>query len=270
MKASNNRIFYRMKGTTEAMDTTRAEQLRMLGLKLLQQQWDHTLSEAMKKKPSYLRFLCDIIQREYEYKTENRRLKRLKDAKIPEMLVMETFPFQRQPRLKKKMVLQLYDSLDYMKQKRVLLLVGPIGCGKTGPATAYLVHAINQGARGRFIDFKDLLAQLYQSMADHSETKVLKRFAAIDCLLIDEVGYMPLDTNQAGLFFDIMKQRHRKNCTIITSQLGFEDWNTFINNDHIAAALIDRITENCTVFNMTRCLSIRQKNVMYATEKNMK
>ena len=252
------------------MDTTIAEHLKMPDLKLLKQQWDDNLAEAVKKKPSYLRFLSDIIQREYEYKTENRRLKRLTNAKIPEMPVMETFPFKRQPGLKKKMVMQLYDSLDHMKHKQVLLLVGPAGCGKTGLATAYLVHAINQGARGRFIDFKDLLAQLYQAMADHSETKALKRFAALDCLLIDEVGYMPLDTNQAGLFFDIIKKRHRKKCTIITSQPGFEEWNIFIKNNHIAAALIDRITENCTIFNMTRCLSIRQKNVMYATEKNMK
>jgi DNA replication protein DnaC len=142
------------------------------------------------------------------------------------------------------------------------------GCGKTGLATSFLVHAINKEYRGKFIDFKDLLGQLYASIADHSEKMVLKRFAAIDCLLIDEVGYSTLDKPRAGLFFDLMKMRHRKQCTIITSQLGFDEWGSFINDRHLTAAILDRITENCTVFNMSKCISLRQKKVTYATSKD--
>jgi len=73
---------------------------------------------------------------------------------------------------------------------------------------------------------------------------------------------------QAGLFFDLMKMRHKKRCTIITSQLGLDEWNLFINDRHLTAAILDRITENCTVFNMAKCISIRKKRIEYAADKD--
>ena len=204
---------------------------------------------------------------QYHFLLEKRRKAKIKAASIPELLVMETFPFERQPQLKKKMVMELYDSLRYITESQVLLFIGPTGCGKTGLATSYLFNAVNKEYRGRFIDFKDLLRQLYASLADHSDKRLLKRFAAIDCLLIDEVGYTALDRIQAGLFFDLMKMRHKKRCTIITSQLGFDEWGSFINDRHLTAAILDRITENCTVFNMSKCISIRKKRIEYAADK---
>lgn len=118
--------------------------------------------------------------------------------------------------------------------------------------------------------FKITAATKYKgnrSIADHTEKQVIRQFASIDCLLIDEVGYSTLDKNKAGLFFELMKQRHSKKCTILTSQLGFEEWGSFINDKHITAALLDRITENYTVFNMSKCISIRTKKIAYAAEK---
>lgn len=250
------------------MDTDLSQQLKFLGLKLLQQQREEYLNRAVKKKSSYISFLSEIIRDEYEYKIENRRKNRLKEARIPEKLVMETFPFARQPRLKKKIVMQLYDSMEYMNKNQVMLFIGPTGCGKTGLATAFLIHAINNGSRGLFIDFKDMIRMLQQAAADHSQQRVIKRLSAVDCLLIDEMGYEPLLERQAGLFFDVVKQRHKNKCTIITTQLGFEEWNVFINNTHLTAALIDRITENCTVFNMNTCISIREKKIVYAADKS--
>lgn len=250
------------------MDTDLSQQLKFLGLKLLQQQREEYLNRAVKKKSSYISFLSEIIRDEYEYKIENRRKNRFKEARIPEKLVMETFPFARQPRLKKKIVMQLYDSMEYMNKNQVMLFIGPTGCGKTGLATAFLIHAINNGSRGLFIDFKDMIRMLQQAAADHSQQRVIKRLSAVDCLLIDEMGYEPLLERQAGLFFDVVKQRHKNKCTIITTQLGFEEWNVFINNTHLTAALIDRITENCTVFNMNTCISIREKKIVYAADKS--
>jgi DNA replication protein DnaC len=242
--------------------------LQYIGLPHLRQNWDAYLKDAAEKKISYQRLLTTIITEEYYHHRESRRQSRLKAARIPELLVMETFPFERQPQLKKKLVMELYDSLQFITENQVLLFIGPTGCGKTGLATSYLVHAINQQYRGQFIDCKDLLDQLYRSVADHSEKHVLRHFAAIDCLLIDEIGYTTLNKEQAALFFELMKQRHRKRCTIMTSQLGFEEWGSFINNAHLTAALMDRITENCTVFNMTRCISIRQKRISWAAERS--
>jgi len=242
-------------------------QLRILGLTKLLQDWDDVFANAKNKQPSYHRFLSQIIESEYSHKMEKARLARIKRARIPEILVMETFPFSKQPRLKKKLVLDLYDSLRFITQKQELIFIGPTGCGKTGLATSFLIHAINQGYRGYFIDFRTLIGQLFQSRGDHTETKTLKRFESYEILLIDELGYAPLEKDQAGLFFDLMKARNKKQTTLITTQLGFDEWGNFLRDSHITAALLDRITVQCTVFNMKECISIRPKNIVYAISK---
>jgi DNA replication protein DnaC len=241
--------------------------LQYLQLQHLHLNWDRYLKDAAAKKQSCHKLLTTIITDEYHDRLERRRFARIKGAKIPEALVMETFPFERQPNLKKKMIMELYDSMRYLTEQQVLLFIGPTGCGKTGLGTSYLIQAIDKGYRGHFIDFNNLIAALYSSLCDHTEKKVIKHFASIDCLLIDEIGYLSLDKEKAGLFFELMKQRHKKHCTILTSQLGFDEWSTFISDNHLRAALLDRITESCTVFNMSKCISIRQKKVSFAQEK---
>jgi DNA replication protein DnaC len=101
--------------------------------------------------------------------------------------------------------------------------------------------------------------RLYQSVADHTESKVIKKFTAYDCLLIDEIGYVEVEPVQVGLFFTLMHKRHKRKPTLITSNLGFAQWSSFLKNDHLTAALIDRLTENSHVLNMKNCVSLRPK-----------
>lgn len=243
------------------------KQLKFLGLKKLSEEWEFNLLEAKNKQMSYQKFLTDIIEKEYADKQEKTRLARIKKAKIPEQVVMETFPFSKQPRLKKKLVLELYDSMKFVTEKQELIFIGPTGCGKTGLGTSFLVHALNQGYKGLFIDFRNLITELFAARGDHTEKKALKQFESYEILHIDEVGYMSLEKEQAELFFELMKRRNKKHTTIITTQLGFEEWGNFLQNKHITAALLDRITVNCTVFNMKECISIRPKNIIYATKE---
>jgi DNA replication protein DnaC len=76
---------------------------------------------------------------------------------------------------------------------------------------------------------------------------------------IDEIGYVEAEPVQVGLFFTLMHKRHRRKPTLITSNLGFSEWPSFLKNDHLTAALIDRLTENSHVINMKNCLSLRPK-----------
>lgn len=247
------------------MNEALKKQLHVLGLKHLAQNWDELCATAMKQKPSYHRFLTDILAQEFGMQQEKVRLARIKKANLPELLVMQTFPFDRQPKLKKKFVLELYDSSRYLAQRQELIFIGPTGCGKTGLATAFLVHAINQGYRGYFIDFRKLLELLLRSKGDHTESKVIKRFQNYPILVIDEWGYDSVEKEVAGLLFEVLKIRHHKYTTLLTTQLGFEEWNTFLPNAHLAAAILDRLTENCTVFNLQNGASLRKKQIVYAT-----
>jgi len=235
------------------------ETLKYLRLGGLLAHWDEYLKLAGDKRFSHARLLTHVVEEESRIRRENARLFRLRRAKIPEMLVIETFPFERQPKLNKKKVMALYDSLGYMAQSQNILWLGVTGCGKSGLATSFLVHAINQGYSGRFIRFPELVAELYHSVADHSEEKVLKTYSAIDCLLVDEIGICEVEPIQVGLFFTLMQRRHKKKPTLITSNLGFSDWRTLLKNDHLTAALIDRLTESSHIVNMKECHSIRPK-----------
>ena len=78
-------------------------------------------------------------------------------------------------------------------------------------------------------------------------------------LLIDELGYIEVEPVQVGLFFTLMRKRHKRKTTLLTSNLGFKQWNSFLKNDHLTAALIDRLTGNSYVINMKNCVSLRTR-----------
>jgi DNA replication protein DnaC len=241
------------------MDDKTARALKDLRLSGLLAHWDEYLVMAQKQHLSHVRLLEHVIEQECRIKSENARKLRLKRARIPEPFVMETYPFDKQPKLDRKKILSLYDAFDYMAKSQNLIWVGPTGCGKTGLATSFLIQAINRGYRGRFVLFPELIAELFTSVADHSEQKVLKRYVSYDCLLIDEVGYVEVEPVQVGLFYTLMHKRHRRKPTLITSNLGFSEWRSFLKNDHLTAALIDRLTENSHAINMKNCVSLRPK-----------
>lgn len=242
------------------MDDDIREQLKFLRLPGLALEWDAILETANRNEPSYHKFLRDVIAKEYATKRDRARCLRLKKAGIPEHVVMETYPFDRQPKLNKRQVLEIYDSKSYLQQNQHIALIGPTGVGKTGLAIAFIIHAINQGASAKFIEFADLIDELYQALADHSEKKVLGRFLKYDCLLIDEMGYCEVESKaQAGLLFRLLRQRKR--CTIVTSNLGFSEWESFLKNPQLTAALLEKFTSKCHFINMLQCKSITQKQI---------
>jgi len=242
---------------TGEMDEELLAMLKYLRLRRLLSHWDETLEKARQGRYSSERLLRYLVEQEYSAKRENARLLRRQRANIPELLEMETFPFSRQPKLDRKKIISLYDSFDYMTKGRSVIWLGPTGCGKTGLATSFLLQAIDRGYRGYFVTFPELIGELFQSSADRSERKVFKRYLSYDCLVIDEVGYVEVEPAQVGQFFTLMHKRHKQKTTIITSNLGFAEWGSFLNNPHLTAALIDRLTSNSHVINMKNCKSLR-------------
>ncbi len=241
------------------MDKELQTMLQYLRLHGLLSRWDELIAKARNGKFSHERLLKYVLLEEYRTKSDNARILRRKRAHIPELLEIETFPFTRQPKLNRKRIMSLYDSFDFMAKKQNIVWLGPTGCGKTGLATSFLLQAIDRGHRGFFTTFAKLVAELYASLADHSEEKVIKKYLSYDCLVIDEVGYVEVEPVQVGLFFTLMQQRHKNKPTIFTSNLGFSEWGAFLKNPHLTAALIDRLTENSHVVNMKNCKTLRPK-----------
>jgi DNA replication protein DnaC len=239
------------------MNEPLAAQLKYLQLDGLLAHWDEYIKLAAGQRWSDTRLLTHVIEQEYRLKRGRRRQRRLQKALLPEPWAIESYPFERQPKLNRKKLMALYDSLDYMRHSQNVIWLGRPGVGKTGLAISFLTQAIDQGHSGRYVLFTELLTQFYQSVADHSEAKVLKQYLSYDCLLIDELGYVEVESVQVGLFFTLLHRRHKKKPTLITSNLGFAEWGSFLKNPHLTAALIDRLTENSHVFNMHDCVSLR-------------
>ena len=241
------------------MDDELKRKLKDLRLGGLLAHWDEYLTQAAEQRFSHARMLTHVLEQEWRIKRENARQRRLKQAGIPEPLAIETYPFHKQPKLNKKKVMALYDSLSFMTNKENIIWLGRTGRGETGLATCFLIQAINQGYTGKYILFAELISEFYRSAADHSQAKVLKKYLAYDLVLIDEIGYVEVEAAQVGLFFTLMQKRHKTKPTLLTSNLGFSEWGSFLKNDHLTEALVDRLTETSHVFNMKECVGIRPR-----------
>src|SRR6516165_10504649 len=125
----------RMAKIKTALDAELTKTLKDLRLWGLQRHWDEYLALAQEQDFSPVKLLRYVVEEEGKLHRDNARRLRLKRADIPELFLMETFPFEQQPKLDKKKILSLYDGFDYMTQHRNCLWLGPTGCGKTGLAT---------------------------------------------------------------------------------------------------------------------------------------
>src|SRR5437868_11395857 len=219
---------WRSRRRKKTMDEELTKTLKSLRLWGLLAHWDEYLTLAEQKDFSHVRLLRHVLAEESKIHAANARKLRLARAQIPEPWRMETFPFDRQPKLDKKKILSLYDAFDFITKKQNIIWVGPTGSGKTSLATGFLIQAIERGLTGRFVTFPKLVAELFRSVADHSDEKVLKKYLSYDCLVIDEIGYVQVEPVQVGLFFTLLHQRHRRKPTLITSNLGFSEWRSFL------------------------------------------
>lgn len=240
------------------MNTKTKEMLKILKLGYLLEYWDDVIAEAEKNNLSYDKFLFDIIKKEYEYKVEVTTTNRIKRAKIPNEFTIDTYPFNEQPHLNKKRLLQRCDSLDYLEKNRNIIFVGSAGTGKTGLASSILRHSLNQGYSGHFIEFNSLMEELLSSIADRSTKKVIKKYSSYRCLVVDDLCYIEADKVGMGLFYSLIQKRYNKSCTIITTVLGLTEWDTIFNNKQLTDGLLSRLTDNGHIINFKNCKNIRR------------
>ena len=218
--------------------------LRNLHLKQIAAIIDDELAHADKYQLAYGAFLARLLRAQYHHRQEAALAWRIKQARLPETWTLESFPFKRQPGVNPKQIRALAD-LEFVVKAENIVLLGQTGVGKTGIASGLLLKAIQNGYRGRFIRAQDLFDEMYASLADRSTRQLLNTLIRIDCLVIDELGYVNLRAEQTNIFFKLMEERYRQHSTIITTNLVYDEWPNFLGSRPMVEALLSRLRHYC-------------------------
>lgn len=227
------------------MDDDLEQLLTNLKLRKMREILEQELAWAEENGPSYRDLLARLFRQEYHSQQARFLEYRIRRAKLPERWALETFPWDRQPAVDKKVIEQIAE-LDFISQARNLVFIGDTGVGKTGLASAILLKALQSGYRGLFIKAQDLFDEMYRSLADYSSRKLINRLVKLDLILIDEMGYLNIRPEQSNIFFKLMEERYtRRVATIITTNLDYDEWYAFLGQKDMVAALLDRFRHRC-------------------------
>jgi DNA replication protein DnaC len=206
--------------------------------------YDEQLRAAEKQQVSYSEFVAALLRAQWHHRQESALEWRIGRANLPERWSLETFPYSRQPGVKRKQI-QGFAELDFVAKRENLVFVGPTGVGKTGLACGILLKALQNGLRGQFIRAQDLFDEMYASLADRSTRKLVNHLARLDVLLIDEFGYLNLKPEQSNAFFKLMEERYHRHSTIVTTNLDYGEWHNFLGNKSMVEALLSRLRHYC-------------------------
>jgi len=141
-------------------------------------------------------------------------------------------------------------DLGFVAEGHNILLRGPSGVGKSTLAQNLALRAIERGHTVRFSTLAAMLADLLRQESLPATERRLKRYAAPDVLVLDELGYLPQDTRSADLLYNLITRRHERRSTIITTNLPFKQWNQVFPSAACIAALVDRFAQHCYVIDI--------------------
>jgi len=210
---------------------------------------DDCLNAAENQGTAIVDVLLELLEAEYRDQQERSLANRIKNAKIPWGWTIDTFPFKKQPGINKTQIMGLA-NLTFVERNENIIFIGKPGTGKSGLAMGLLRLALLNGYRGRFCNAQDLLNELYASLADRTTSRLLNTLCNYEVLVIDELGYLTLTSEQINIFFRLIDMRYQKKSTIITTNLAFEDWYDIFKQKELVDAMLDRIKHHCTVINI--------------------
>ena len=180
----------------------------------------------------------------------NRRLQAaMRSSRLPAVKTLESFDFAFQPSLKREQIESLHE-LAFVERKENVVLLGPPGVGKTHLAISLAIAAAQRGRRVYYGTLIDLISSLEAAQAAGHLARRLAVLTHPSLLVVDEIGYLPINHAGAVLFFQLMTRRYERASTVLTSNKGFEEWGEVLGDEVMAAALIDRILHHCHIVNI--------------------
>lgn len=234
--------------------------LETLKLLKIKDNLDNYIDLINNKKKNFIDTLYELTNLEIETMEEKRILHSIQFAGFPFLKKLEDFDFSFQPSINKEQILD-FKNLRFIEKNENILFVGSPGVGKTHLATAIGIENAKNKHSTYFINCNDLILSLKKAHLQNRLNDKLKTLTKYKLLIIDEVGYLPIDVESANMLFQLINKRYEKNSTIITTNKPFSKWGELFGDNMIANAILDRLLHHSHVINITG-KSYRTKDII--------
>jgi len=225
------------------------ENLTALKMKHTLEILDNYLERAVKEKLNVVEVLDHILIEESRQKRKRAIKTQIKTSGFPMRKELKHFDFAFQPSIDKRQIDELA-TMRFLENGENIVFLGPPGVGKTHLATALGLAAADYRRSTYYINCHNLIEQLLKAHYENRLPDKLKILAKYRLLIIDEIGYLPMDIQGANLFFQLIARRYEKASTIFTSNKTFSQRNEMFADVTIASAILDRVLHHCTVINI--------------------
>lgn len=205
--------------------------------------------EAAERSESYDSYLLRLTELEVTARSANAVATRIRAALFPVLKELDAFDFTATPNVSKQKVLELARG-EWIAQHSNCCLIGGSGTGKTHLAIALGLALCRLGRRVRFVTAAHLVTQLEQAQRDHRLERLLAQLERVDLLIVDELGYLSFSKSAAELLFQVFADRYERRSLLLTSNLPFGEWEQVFIGERLTAALLDRLTHRCHIFEM--------------------
>ena len=234
---------------TEMMMERIQENLVALKMKHTLEILDNYLERAVKDNLNLVEALDYLLSEEAINKRQRAIETQLKTSGFPMKKTLNDFDFSFQPSIDKRQIDEL-STMRFLENGENIVFLGPPGVGKTHLATALGLVAAGHRRSTYYINCHQLIEQLKKAHYENRLPDKLRILGKYRLLIIDEIGYLPMDIQGANLFFQLITRRYEKVSTIFTSNKTFSQWNEVFADLTIASAILDRILHHCTVINI--------------------
>lgn len=201
---------------------------------------------SIRNQLSFIDTLVKLTNYEIDVREHNMVQSMVKVGAFPHRKEIKEFDFEFQPSVNKQQILD-FVSLRFLEKNENIVFLGPSGVGKTHLATSIGIAAAKKRTSTYFIKCHDLVQNLKRAKLENRLEARLKHYTKYKLLIIDEIGYLPIDAEDAKMFFQLIDMRYEKRSTILTTNINFKSWEEVFQDTKIANAILDRILHHATV-----------------------